>query len=451
MKFLNIHRITRVGLILLIGTVSLMTSCKKGYFYNGINDDPSQLKNPVPSSLLPGIIASTGYEWGGDASRFVSIFMQQTTGDANQSFSANRYAVSADDVDNMWTTGLYGGGIMNNTYAMINVANSLKQGHYAAVAKIMMANNLGLTTDLWGDVPYSQAFQGLANLQPKYDTQQQVYTAIDQLLSDAITSLGTSDGSAFQPGAEDFLFKGDLTKWLRFAHSLRAKFYLHLAKRDASYYDKALAEVASGFQPGEGALVPFAGTSLPTQNPWFQFNDQRGDIVFTGFIYDLMTAAADPRLDVYSDGDGGLGTLYGSPSSSVVLLSYDELKFIEAECNFQKASPNKAAAATAYNAAVTANLQRTISSTAYAATVSKTAGTIALADIMTQKYIALFLSPEVWTDWRRTGIPALVAPAGSALGGALPRSLPYPSGEQRNNSNSPKNTSLTKRVWWDVQ
>ncbi|WEK19395.1 MAG: SusD/RagB family nutrient-binding outer membrane lipoprotein [Candidatus Pedobacter colombiensis] len=450
MKFLNLNKAARTGLILLIGTMGLVTSCKKGYFYDGINDDPSQLKNPVPSSLLPGIIQSTGYLCGGDASRFVSIFMQQTTGDANQSVSAGRYAVSPDDVDNMWTAGLYGGGIMNNANSMINIANTLNQGHYGAIAKILMAHNLGLAADLWGDVPYSNAFMGLANLQPAYDPQQQVYVAIDKLLTDAITSLGASDGSKFQPGSEDLMFKGDLTKWLRFAHSLRAKFFLHLAKRDRSYYDKALLEVSTGFLPGESASVLFAGTSLPTQNPWFQFNDQRGDIIFTGYIFDLMDTASDPRLDVYSDGDEGLGTLYGSEDSPVVLMSYDELRFIEAECQFQKTAQNKAAAALAYNAAVSANLLRTIGDATYAATVAKTAGNIALADIMTQKYVALFLSPEVWTDWRRTGIPALVAPAGSALGGALPRSLLYPSGEQRNNSNSPKNTSMLKRVWWDV-
>ncbi|WP_316816713.1 SusD/RagB family nutrient-binding outer membrane lipoprotein [Pedobacter nyackensis] len=450
MKSLNINNITRVSLILLIGTMSLVSSCKKGYFYEGINDDPSQLKDPVPSSLLPGIIQSTGYLWGGDASRFTSLFMQQVTGIANQSISANRYAVSADDVDNMWTAGLYGGGIMNNTNSMLTKANEMNQGHYAAVAKVLMANNLGLTTDLWGDVPYSEAFKGLGVLQPKYDTQQQIYDALDKLLDEAITSLGTPDGSAFQPGAEDLMFKGDLDKWLRFAHSLKAKFYLHRAKIDRNFYDRALLEVPQGFLNGEHASVLFAGTSLPTENPWYQFNNQRGDIGFTGHIYDIMDATGDPRLAVYSDGAEGLGTLYGNSSSPVVLMSYDELKFIEAECQFQKLAQNRAAAANAYNAAVTANLLRTINNPAYAATVAKTAATITMTDIMTQKYIAMFLNPEVWSDWRRTALPALVAPPGSALGGALPRTLLYPSGEQRNNSNAPRNTSMLKRVWWDV-
>ena len=130
-------------------------------------------------------------------------------------------------------------------------------------------------------------------------------------------------------------------------------------------------------------------------------------------------------------------------------MSYDELKFIEAELQFR--NNDRSAAATAYNEAVRANLSRTVGSDVYLQEVSRTAANITLNDIMTQKYIALFLSPEVWTDWRRTGIPALKAPQGSALGGQLPRSLLYPSSEQRYNSNAPKNTTMLRRVWWDVQ
>lgn len=455
MKFTKINIFRKKNMIMLMLIVLSTSSCKKGYFYDGINDDPSELQKPIPSNLLAGLIASTGYEWGGDASRFPSNFMQQTLGVANQSSLATTYQVSSDDVDGMWTAGLYGA-IMTNANALIKVATDSKQGHYAAVGKIMMVVNLGLTTDLWGDVPYTEAFQGIANLQPRYDTQANIYANIDRLLNEAITSLATADGSAFQPGSEDILFKGDLAKWTRFAHSLKAKFYLHLAKQDKSNYAKALAEIPLGFAAGENAVVPFSGASVTSESPWYQFNDQRpGDIAFRGTIYDRLAAANDPRLTAYQtidpdDGSASLGPLYGSPNSDVVIMSYDELKFIEAEAQLQGAA-NPAAAAAAYNAAVTANLQRTVKNVSYAATIAKTAGNITLNDIMTQKYYALFLSPEVWTDWRRTGLPVLTAAAGSALNGALPRSLPYPSGEQRYNKNAPKNTTLLRRVFWDVQ
>jgi len=455
MKRILINRIKRNQILILLLAVLVVSSCKKSYFYDGINDDPSQLKDPVPSNLLAGVIQSTGYLVGGDASRFTSNFMQQVTGSANQSLLANNYEVSADDVDNMWTAGLYPS-IMGNANSLIKVAETKNQRHYAAVGRILMAYNLGLATDLWGDVPYTEAFLGKANLQPKYDSQASIYTTLDNLLATAITTLSTDDGSPFQPGdkGEDMLFGGNLQRWSRFAHSLRAKFYLHQAKRDNTNYAKAIAEAALGFLPGEMAAVNFSGTSVGTQNPWAQFNEQRGDIAFTGTIYNKLAAAADPRLEAYQTVDGGdilLGPLYGSSNSPVVLMSYDELKFVEAEAHFQKPGQDRIAAAAAYNAGVVANLTRTVNDASYAVVVAKTAVTITLNDIMTQKYYALFLNPEVWTDWRRTGLPVLTAPAGSSLGGALPRSLLYPSGEQRYNSNAPKNTSMLRRVGWDVQ
>ncbi|WP_353902726.1 SusD/RagB family nutrient-binding outer membrane lipoprotein [Pedobacter sp.] len=439
---ITINRIKKSHLLVFALIAMAVSSCKKGFLNEDLNKDPAQLQNPVPSGLLPGIIQSTGYLMGGDASRFPAIFMQQATGVGNQSIVANNYGVSAGDVDNMWSSGFYS--IMANTDAMIKLAKQQNQPFYTAVGQIMLAYNMGVTTDMWGDVPYSEAFAGKANMQPKYDSQQSIYTALDQILSEAITNLGTQQSESRK---DDLMFNGNVALWSRFAHSLKARFYLHLSKKDPSNFVKALTEVPLGFQPGESGAVTFSGTGVPTQNPWFQFNQQRKDIAFTGTIFDFLKNANDPRLAVYQDGQA-LGALYGSANSPVYLMSYDELKFIEAEADFQG---DKSAAATAYNAAVAANLTRTVKSAAYAGTVAKTAADITLKDIITQKYFALFLNPEVWTDYRRTGFPALTAPAASSLGGALPRSFLYPISEQRYNPNAPKNTSLLRRVGWDVQ
>lgn len=444
-------RITKYILPLMILLV-ISQGCRKDYFYNGINDDPSQLKNPTASSLLPGVILQSAYTWGGDASRFPAIFMQQVTGAANQSASADLYNITPDDVDNMWYAGFYGA-IMTNIDTLIAVATAAGQLHYAAVGKIMMANDLGQVTDFWGDVPYTEAFQGLKNTQPKYDGQQAIYTRLQALLDEAITDLGKDDGAEFQPNSnDDLLFDGDLDMWIKFAYALKAKFYLHTVKVDATARTKALAALANGFDDGEGAFVKFVGSSATTtQAPWYQFNTQRADIVFTGYLNDLMDAAGDPRYDAYFDpaDPSALGALYGSANSPVYFLSYDEQKFMEAELEFR--AGNTTGAAAAYNEAVRANLQRTINDASYLPSVAKTPANITLKDIIEQKYIALFLSPEVWTDWRRTGFPQLTAPDGNVLGGALPRSLFYPSSEIRYNTNTPANTRLTRRVWWDVQ
>ncbi len=78
-----------------------------------------------------------------------------------------------------------------------------------------------------------------------------------------------------------------------------------------------------------------------------------------------------------------------------ISFAHDELKFIEAELQFR--NNNKAAAATAQRSGKGQSV-RTVNSANYLQEVTKTAANITLNDIMMQKYIALFLSPEVWTD-----------------------------------------------------
>jgi hypothetical protein len=440
-------RITRYILPLLL-LLMIGQGCRKSYFFTGINDDPSALKNPTPNVLLPSVILQTAYIWGGDASRYSALFMQQVTGVANQSANANNYNITPDDVDNMWYAGFYGA-IMTNIDTLIKISASRDQVHYEGMGKVLLALNLGQVTDFWGDVPYSEAFRGLDTKQPKFDSQQEVYATLHRLLDEGITALEGPDESVSQPGSDDLLFGGDTEMWVRFAHSLKARLYLHTVKVDNSSIANGLAELADGFTEGEFAGIKFLGTDASTtQAPWYQFNTQRADIAFDSYLNTLMDEAGDPRHDAYFDGSD-LGELYGSPNSTVYFITYDELKFIEAELQLRASNPTGAAAA--YNAAVTANLRRTINNTAYAATVARTPANITLQSIIDQKYIALFLSPEVWTDWRRTGFPVLTAPSGSVLGGELPRSLFYPSSEVRYNSNTPPNTRLTRRVWWDVQ
>lgn len=454
MKFSIKNNITRT--LALLAVVLTADSCKKGVFYDGINTNQAQLQNPTPKLMLPGIITATGYEWGGDASRYTSLFMQEVTGAANQSKSYGNYVVGTGDVDQMWTN-LYGGtgGIMANDNELIKLAVANKQLHYQAIGKILMANALGLTTDMWGDVPYSDAFGGFNNVMPAYDKQQDIYTSIDKLLDDAITEIATPEVSAniAQPGSDDVIYNGDLTKWTAAAHALKAKFYLHLGKVDAANYTKAITEanaaITAGFSSNSANFaVPFVGASSTSQSPWFEFNDQRADIDFSGYIYDIMAAANDPRESsaAYGAGDGSLGDLYGSPNSTINLLTYEQLLFIQSEAYFQTGDKNNAALT--YNAAVTASLQRTVGNASYAATVAKTAANITLNDIMTQKYIASYLDPEVWTDYRRTGYPA-ITPNPTGNGGAIPRSLLYPISEVINNKNTPANTTLARRVYWD--
>jgi hypothetical protein len=166
---------------------------------------------------------------------------------------------------------------------------------------------------------------------------------------------------------------------------------------------------------------------------------------------------------VYFDGNTGsrpgepdanaalIGTAYASAESPVYLISYAEIKFIEAEARY-KLNPSDPLAVTACNEGIKASLQRegVYGDGTWFESNKVTAATISLGKIMVQKYLSSFLQIETWTDWRRTGYPVLAKATGAVLA-EIPRRLPYPDDERLyNGEHMPAGLTLLSRVWWDV-
>ncbi len=444
-----------IYLLLLVLVTGTMSSCKK-YFLdkNGkdINIDPNNPSDVTPGVLLASAQGHLAYAQGGDISRYTSIFTQQVAGVSRQAAVYNGYTVTEQDVSNVWTLNLYGGP-MEDLKILIDKSVEKKYRRYEGIGKVMMAYSLGLTTDLWGDVPYTEAFLGNDNLNPKYDTQASIYTNLQKMLDEAIVALNDPNPGAVTPnGTTDLMFGGSATSWIHFANALKARYYLHLSKVDPANYTNIInlltAQAGNMMQDNsDDAGFAFAGGAT-SANPWFQFYDQRGDIIVAGVMADYMTSHDDStvRWPFYTDqNDGYMGT-YGQATSTVPFMTYEEQKFIEAEAKFK--TGDLAGAATAYNDAVGANVAKVTGAAAPAAMVSDSATSISMDKIMMQKYIALFTNPEAWTDIRRTGIPAIAPPAGAVLT-AMPRSFLYPESEQLYNTSAPKNTTMLRKVWWD--
>jgi hypothetical protein len=124
----------------------------------------------------------------------------------------------------------------------IAIASPGSYDAYNAVANIMMAYSLQLTTDMFGDIPYDQAFLGSENFKPGYETQEQIYADIQQLLSDAIAVLGDATligDDVSLPGPDDYVYSGDLEAWIAFAHALKARCYLHVVEVDLRLWQVA--------------------------------------------------------------------------------------------------------------------------------------------------------------------------------------------------------------------
>ena len=178
-------RFKYIGVLLLLALV--LGSCKK-WIDTGINTNPDAPKDVPMSSLVPAIEANMAYTLigGNDYSRVTSQWMQYYQGIARQSQGESNYIWHDGDVDNVWNSAYSGS--MENLTILTKKAKAAKDMMNLGIADVLMAESLGYVTDIWGDVPYSQAFQGLAQLNTPFDKQQDLYPVILAMLDEAITS-----------------------------------------------------------------------------------------------------------------------------------------------------------------------------------------------------------------------------------------------------------------------
>ena len=441
--------------LLLAGTVAITTSsCKK---FLDVNKNPNAPEVVTPAVLLTAAQVNLAFTQGGDISRYTSVFNQQVKGATRQFASYNQYIMSSEDFGNAWGN-LYDGTMMDLVQIQ-KIADENGYKHYSGVSKVLMAYSLALATDMWGDVPYTEAFVGSDKLQPKYDKQEDVYATIIKLLMDAKTDLATPVASAggLRPGSDDLVFGGNISKWTKMANSLMARNWLHLVKRKPVQAIQGMSDaITAGGMASISDDAKVAFVNSPTNaSPWYQYISARDDIGYKSWLTDTMMGLGDPRFLKYVDTDGGtygLGAHYSDAASAVELMTYSEYKFIEAEFHMLKATPDTAAANAAYDAAVAASFTNAGASgaTSYLANMKVNLIGLSNSDRLTrirfQKYIALYLHPEAFNNWRLTGIPGIVPTNGASI----PRRFIYSQDElSYNGANVPTGTSLFSKVWWD--
>lgn len=432
------------------------TSCN--WIDTGLNVDPTSPLDASLKVILPTAQAGIAYVIGGDINRFSSLFTQHVEGVDRQHLGLYQYNLKEDDLDNAWTT-MYTGP-MEDLNIMMQKSRANGSPHYLGIAEVLMAVSLDAWTDILGDIPYSEAFKGIDNLKPKYDSQQDIYNSMIQLLDSAIIHLSSAT-SNFKPGADDIIYGGQTALWIKAAKVLKARLYLHLKD-----YTNALASLNGGLASENEDMQFTFGTKETEANPWYQFITQRGDIRIGGKLVELMNNLTDPRrpaymlpgdtLGNYIGGVSEIGPMYTDANSPVPFVTYMEAKFIEAECLL---STDKTKAYEAYLDGIAASCRKAGVSDAEIVAflanpnINVGANNLTLQNIIEQKYIALFTMAETWVDWRRTNFPALVPVKGSDI----PRRYFYPQSERLYNleklqqadgySNSPQ--FIYTKMWID--
>lgn len=474
---------TRNLYILLLAVLGF-SACKKEL--EKVNRNPNE-----PTSLQPDYLLSNGIKstvdtyWGQEATMDASLLYIQHWSKI-QYPDPDRYVPAAASIQTIWSN-FYAQSIQDFT-TLVQLGDSLQNPNYKAVGTILRAWTFQLLTDLYGDIPYTQAASIEQYLTPVYDSQLVVYKGILRELKTATTLLNAS-GPAI---SGDIMLSGSTDKWKKFANGLRMRVALRLSDREPALAKAVFAEVAA---EGNVLLTTRDGSiqlnflASPNQNPVGRNRETRNDYRISKAMVDKLRELSDPRLPVYaalpkdtnviigvtnglsSDSAARLGlnktsdvgTVFTATTAPAVLYSYAEQLFIQAEAAQRGLITGDAEAL--YNAAITASLaQYGITDISTVQTyLSRPAVKYDPANfrksIGEQKWLALFSEGlEAFAEWRRLDYPLLRPAYTGALNGKMPLRLTYPSSEQALNGINYKAAVarqgadlLTTKVWFDIK
>jgi len=266
--------------------------------------DPEATTNPnrptvtTIDQLLVATETAQTQQYTSDLARTVCVWMQQCAGTDRQYRSLGLYQYGEDAYNGPFG-GIYTGGGLIDIRTIEARADSAKDQVYGGIARVLEAMTVGIGADIWGDIPYSEAVTNTKT--PKLDPQEQIYAAIQAKLDTAVTMLTAGTGAG--PGGADLFYGGDATKWLRLAHTMKARYFLHVAERQGTpAYQSALAEAQLGLQKGDD-MVSYQSADPNEQNSWYQFiTIQRSGYMSPGAnLVNLLKSRNDPRLAEYFD------------------------------------------------------------------------------------------------------------------------------------------------------
>ena len=212
-----------------------ITSCNPDYLTK-MNKNPDQIEDIIPEYSFTGALMETDPMRAGNLSQgmqYYSTYKEVPAGgDKFYSFGlGGNFNVYRDALNRL----------MQITDAIKDDPNNV---NILAAIEILNVYHFHGITDRMGDVPYSEAMQGLANRKPKYDTQRSIYLALLARLESAINSMDASKPPVF--GKADIFFGGDITKWKKFGYTLMMRIGMRMSEVEPGLSQQWVEKAAAG-------------------------------------------------------------------------------------------------------------------------------------------------------------------------------------------------------------
>lgn len=455
-----------------------------------LNINPNQPSEVFAANLFTqGAYSLSNLYWSRDMNfEYGMLFVQHIAQD--EYTEEQRYNFTAADFDNGWNT-IYTGGLADLAEArrLVDADESIpaaQKANQLAVIDIMMAFGYQMATDIWGDIPYTQALSGGEDiLQPAYDSQEDIYTDLISTVSNAVAAINTGENGF--TSSSDIIYGGDMDGWQKFGNALLLRMGMRIADANATLGGNTVSAALAGniiSSTADEANLVFSSQEVLSNPFWFDASPSGGsrdDFRITDELLSTLNAMGDPRETIYADPTPSgtyVGMPYGlndvdafalkattsdlgnaveaDPTTPASLLRYSEVKFLHAEAIERGFVTGTAQ--TEFEAGVTAAMNEwgVTDATAIANYIAANPYDAVNWEqsIGLQMWIALYTNGlEAWATWRRLDEPALTVPA-AALEPSIPVRGLYPTDEaatnQTNLGNVPYDDALDTKLWWDV-
>jgi len=496
---MNLKKISKILFVL---PFALLLGCAD---FLDVNNSPNNPLDVPLNTLLTSALVADGFANANELNRFFSTVSDYTYGAANGPASYDIYAITGGDFGNQWTGEIWNGGLIQFK-KIIDKGEASGANNYVGVAKIMQAYMWSLTTDTWGDIPYSEALKGTEGVtRPKVDTQEDIYKgntangvkSLFDEIREGIALLQTASTPAI--GSDDIVYAGNIANWRRAGYTLMIRLAMTISTKEPALAKQIIEEVIAANEMistnAQNLSVKF-GTAVGSQSPIYSYmfvTTFQNDMTVSTRYLNLLQGLADPRLPLYVTQPNGTsyvtydngyrGTLaapatfskWGSAvtglngAGPIRLVTNAGRAFMLAEAMlklnvvYAGQTPQslyyegmRAALTEAGVAAGTINTY--IGASLAAATpVATLSGTVANQQnqILTQKYISYTGNGlEAYIDIRRTGLPSHTAiEHNNAAGedGTRPVRARYPDSDIARNPNLGAALQKTNvKMWWDA-
>ncbi|TDQ79940.1 SusD/RagB family nutrient-binding outer membrane lipoprotein [Sphingobacterium yanglingense] len=456
--------------------VGLSVSSCGDYFK--LDENPNLVTKPT----INGLLTTATHKAGMNSYRaaYITTNYMQYTASVTPGSSSDNYEPTnpASAWDNLYYS-------LSDAYDLMKRSEEQQAPHHLGIGQALMAYQLGLVADFWGNAPYSEAFGKVKTLQPKYDTEEELYKAQVDLLDQAIANLKKPNTVLFSDGS-DLIHANNSEKWLKTAYALKARVLNKVSKKTVYDGKAILAAIDNAYKANsdDAGMATFKGI-----NPWAQVATNNDNLNLDGWLsanfIDHLNGKTygqeDPRIGFITEksvvGNIYIGTRNGqgntgsntikdecyiskkspltAPTSPVTIVSYAEIKMVEAEAALRLGEKKRAYAA--YKEGIKAHFEKigvqAAELTDYLSRSYVDVGenNLKLSDIFREKYTITYLNPEGWNDLRRNDyqLKDFQMPVNAKLPTFI-RRLAYPSSERaENGKNVPEQVSLDTKLWWD--